>query len=275
MNNELSLIKTFVEIDDKCKQKEAKRKRGRIRGLFDSELMTIFLIYKQLGYKTLREYFDREVHFLRKYFPQMPNYKGLMKLKDQANGLLINELNSIIVPIKESSERFYIDSTPLPVCKMIRSNNHTTFRSLSSYGYSSTGIFYGLKLHLVIDEKKKLANFDISTGKTHDISFLQPLTIGLTGQVAGDKGYISTQQKESLESRRLTLLTKQRKNMTKLPVNEKDKLFLRKRPKIETVFGKFKRFLSNGLSLARSIPGAFFEILSSLAATSLPRPSII
>jgi len=45
MLKELSLIKTFVEIDDKCEEKEVKI-RGMVRCLFDSELIIIYLIGK-------------------------------------------------------------------------------------------------------------------------------------------------------------------------------------------------------------------------------------
>ena len=80
---------------------------------------------------------------------------------------------------------------------------------------------------------------------------------------------ISTQQKDLLASRGLNLVKKQRKNMSQLILKEQDRLFLIKCPKIENFFREFKHFLVNGLSLARSIAGAFSEILTSPAAIFL------
>jgi hypothetical protein len=264
--NENCLIRTFVKIDDCCKQKT---QRGRIRGLYDSELVTIFVFYKRLGYKTFLEYYIREAATLRRFFPRMPHYKGGMKLKKRTNLLLMHTLSEIASVTKTRSRNFYIDSTPLPTCKLIRARSHTTSRSLASYGHSSTGLFYGVKLHLVVDAHKQLTAFSVSTGKTHDIRYLDPLTSGLTGRIAGDRGYISADAKMSLEKRDLRLISRTPKNMPQQAMPKHDKVFLRKRPKIENVFRKFKHFLANGLSFARSINGFFNEILSSLAATFL------
>jgi len=269
MKKETCLIRTFVKLDDKSKQKEGERKRGRIMGLRASELVTIFCVYKKWGYKTLRECYNRESEWLRQYFPKLPNYKGLMKLRGRANRLLADLLEDKTAVIQKQSRRFYIDATPLPVCKLVRSRQHVTTRSLATYGYSSTGAFYGLKLHAVIDETKNLGAFAVSPGNVHDVNYLTSLTIGMSGKIAADRGYLSASRKANLEKRGLNLITKHRKNMPSPKLSPEDNTFLRKRPKIETFFRQFKHLLANGLSFARSISGAFSEILISLAVLSL------
>ena len=48
---------------------------------------------------------------------------------------------------------YYIDSTPLPVCKNQRINNHKTFKELVEREKTSMGWFFGFKLHSIINNK--------------------------------------------------------------------------------------------------------------------------
>jgi hypothetical protein len=63
---------------------------------------------------------------------------------------------------------YYIDSTPLPVCKNQRIHRHRTFKGVAERGYSSMGWFYGFKLHLVANNNGEIMNFQISKGNTFD-----------------------------------------------------------------------------------------------------------
>ncbi|MEM8939904.1 MAG: transposase, partial [Bacteroidota bacterium] len=49
------------------------------------------------------------------------------------------------------SGNYYIDSTKLPVCHNRRIHSHRVVKFLAQRGKTSTGWFYGLKLHLIID----------------------------------------------------------------------------------------------------------------------------
>lgn len=43
------------------------------------------------------------------------------------------------------------DSTPIAVCDNLRISRHRVFRGLAARGKSSTGWFFGFKLHLLIN----------------------------------------------------------------------------------------------------------------------------
>ena len=62
----------------------------------------------------------------------------------------------------------YIDSTCLPVCHLKRLTRHKTFDDISQYGPISVGWFFGLKLHLVINDRGELIAFKMTSGKQND-----------------------------------------------------------------------------------------------------------
>ena len=262
MVKEIHLISKFVEIDDKINAKKLLSKKKGRKGLHASELACIFLMQKSFGYKVFKEYYKSESAFLKTMFPKIPKYKALLKHKEEANKILLIYLEN------KSFHKgdYYIDSTPLPVCKLIRSTKHKVLSEHSSFGYSSTGTFFGMKLHIVTTSSKELVSFAISKGNQHDIHFIDPLTSDLKGRIAADKGYLSNEKKENLFSRGLCLITKRRKNMQKQFLSAADAALLRSRPKIENVIRKIKHFLGAGLSFARSYIGALSEIITSLAA---------
>lgn len=61
-------------------------------------------------------------------------------------------MGSLIQFLTKNSARtgvYYIDSTPLEVCKNQRIYRHKTFTGLAERGMSSCGWFFGFKLHLI------------------------------------------------------------------------------------------------------------------------------
>ena len=51
-----------------------------------------------------------------------------------------------------------IDSTKLVVCHNLRIKRHRMFKGLADRGKSSTGWFYGFKLHIVINHLGEIIN---------------------------------------------------------------------------------------------------------------------
>ncbi|MEZ5451392.1 MAG: transposase [Thiothrix sp.] len=85
----------------------------------------------------------------------------------------------------------FIDSTPLAVCENLRIPRHRTFSGAAGRGKSSTGWFYGFKLHLVVDDCGEILSFAITPGNTDDRKPVPTLLKQVTGKVFGDRGYIS------------------------------------------------------------------------------------
>src|SRR3989339_2101925 len=85
------------------------------------------------SYKTL------VVNLNRWYFLALIIFVLLMK---------INRANAH--PIK------HIDSTDLPVCLFKNAHSHKVMKGLAEYSKSSKGLFYGLKMHIISDLKRKI-----------------------------------------------------------------------------------------------------------------------
>ena len=61
-----------------------------------------------------------------------------------------------------------MDSTKLAVCNNRRIHSHQVFKKLAARGKTSTGWFYGFKLHLVFNEQGELLNMALTPGNTDD-----------------------------------------------------------------------------------------------------------
>ena len=82
---------------------------------------------------------------------------------------------------------YYIDGTCLPVCHLKRSKRHKVFDGISEFGKTSVGWFFGLKLHLVINNEGQLIAFKITKGNALKIFIIMclgnlPITLFLIGR---------------------------------------------------------------------------------------------
>ena len=103
------------------------------------------------------------------------------------------------------------------------------------------GWFYGFKLHMIINENGEIARFCITKGNVLDVNELK-MAERLSGILVGDKGYISQEWEKPLVEQGLKLITKRKKNMKPVKVNDLKKTLLEKRNIIETVFSQLKNW---------------------------------
>ena len=106
----------------------------------------------------------------------------------------------------------------------------------------------------------------ITPGNTDDRAVLDDMTRELEGKVLADKGYISKELFAKLWRRGLHLITGIRRNMKNYLMPLLDKLLLRKRFIIETLFDRMKSQMGLEHTRHRSPINAFVHILSCLAA---------
>ena len=100
------------------------------------------------------------------------------------------------------------------MCHNRRKQKNKTFKNIARTGKTSSGCFFGFKLHAIINEKGQLVVFRITTGNVADNNgdLLQQLTQRLKGFFYGDKGYL-TQLADKFKARGLEIITKYRKKM--------------------------------------------------------------
>ena len=119
-------------------------------------------------------------------------------------------------------------------------NRHKTFAEIASFGRTSVGWFFGLKLHLVTNERGELIAFKMTSGSSSDGKSAESLLSALKGLAFGDKGYIGKKLFETLFEKGLKLITRKRKNMQPMILNEFEQQLLNQRNTIETVINHLK-----------------------------------
>ena len=116
--------------------------------------------------------------------------------------------------------------------------------------------------------------FRITDGSRDDRKPLEDMTAALQGKIFADKGYVSKWLLERLWQRGLHLVTSIRRNMKNYLIPLLDKVLLRKRFIIETLFDKLKSSMGLEHTRHRSPVNALVHILSCLAAYTLAQPKV-
>jgi hypothetical protein len=159
----------------------------------------------------------------------------------------------------------FIDSTALAVCDNHRIHNHKVFDEIAKRGKGSMGWFYGLKLHLVVNDRGEILACQISAGNVDDRKTVPNLCKDLFGKLIGDRGYISQALFEQLmETFNIQLVTRIKKNMQNRLMPLVDKLLLRKRAIIESVVDQLKNISQIEHTRHRSPINCFINILAGL-----------
>lgn len=284
----MHLTKIFYEVDEFCKQfeKEFERrllttgqdKRDRAFSLSLGEIMTIAIYYHESGYKTFKDYYEKQVlTHMKGDFRSLVSYNRFLELRQKAflPLLIFLQLNTM----RPCTGISYIDSFPLKVSHIKRSSSHKTFKGIAQKGKTSMGWFYGFKLHVAINHLGEITAFCITPGNIADNneSVLVKLTKKLFGKLFGDRGYLINEELfKKLYSHGVHLITKIRKNMKNKLMKVEDKLLLRKRGVIESVGSILKESASIEHSRHRSLSGFFCHVLAALVAYGFreKKPSI-
>jgi hypothetical protein len=156
----------------------------------------------------------------------------------------------------------------LCVCKNIRIPRHKTFAEQAGRGKSSTGWFYGFKLHLIVNDCGDILSFCLTRGNVDDRKPVPFLAKELIGKLFGDRGYISKKLTELLETQDVELITTLKKNMKPRVIAAFDKLILRKRSIIETINNQLKNIFVLDHSRHRSLINFLVNAIASLIAYS-------
>ncbi len=199
---EEKLIEIFVAVDDFVKPFQqwlasrtlpTQRQPTRQPDLTASEIITLLVYYHHSGYKNFQYFYERLVlSQMPTYFPNLVSYGRFIELLPRQAPTL-HVLTKYLCLNSKRTGCYFADSKKLPVCDNRRIHNHKVFAHLASRGKSSTGWFYGLKLHLVINQLGQVMNFLITPASVADNNetVLRRLLKKLTGKCYADKGYIS------------------------------------------------------------------------------------
>jgi hypothetical protein len=274
-DKENKLLELFMSIDDFCialenwKQSQPQFCHSVTRHpeMSDSEMITILVFYQWSGYKCFQYYYEHLVAIdLKSDFPKQVTYPRFVTLIPRLlPGLFLFLQWNILLSHRTGC--YFIDSKKLPVCHNRRIHNHKVFVEYARRGKSSTGWFYGFKVHLVINQMGQLVSVLFTSANIADNNHkvLRHLLSKLKGQCFGDKGYL-TKLFEEFYSQGLQLVTKVRAKMKNQLLPLTDKIKLRKRAVIESVNDILTSVFDLEHTRHRSPVNAMAHMISALIA---------
>lgn len=230
-----------------------------------SDIMTILVYFHHSGYRTFKKYY-KECGDLKGAFDGVLSYNRFVELTPQVLLPLTIFMN---LYCKGKCTGFgFIDSTKLQVCHNLRISRNKVFAGIAARGKTSTGWFYGFKLHLIINECGEIVSFMITPGNVADnnASIVTKLARKCFGKLWGDRGYISKKLFDDLFKKGIKLITRLKKKMKNKIMEMEDKLGLSKRGIIESVNCVLKETCQIEHSRHRSPTNFFVNIISGLVA---------
>ena len=272
-----SLLDLFVHVDDFCQSflpqlehhllSNGAIQRRRARSLSVSEVMTILIHFHQSHYRDFKAYYCEHVlRHLQTEFPGLVSYTRFVDYIPSALFPLCAYFKYTC--LGDCTGISFIDSTSLDVCLNQRISSHKVFAVLAGRGVTSTGWFFGFKLHLVINDRGEILNVHLTPGNVDDRQPVPQLVRKLFGKVFGDKGYISKPLYELLQQTLgIQFVTKLRSNAkNRLPMSLMDRILLRKRAIIESVIDQLKNISQIEHSRHRSVTSFLVNLICGLIA---------
>jgi hypothetical protein len=273
------VIKFYVEIDDFYKQflSEMKnykkleetniKRRNRAGKLTDTEMMSIILLFQSGGFSNFKNFYNDFVKvYLADLFPELISYERFVKRQERLFLPLLLFLKHR--GLGKCTGINFIDSTKIEACEIQREKQHKVLKNFAEKGKTTTGWFFGFKLHLIINDKGQILSFYLTKGNVddRDIRVLSKMTQDIFGKLFGDRGYISKALSELLFQDGIQLITKVRKNMKQQNLSDIDAILLRKRSVIESVNDELKTICKLQHTRHRSINGFLLNLVSALVA---------
>lgn len=198
----------------------------------DAEVITIGLMQSCLGVDKLKKAYK---HILDNYgaaFPKICSYKQWIARLHK----LSNIVGKLLIALRQNDEikLYLIDSKPIPVSKPIRHGRVRLLREDGAYfGKSSTGWFFGFKLHVLRNINGAIVDAILTPGNWNDRDPVLALTVATDGGVVlGDLGYRGPEPADLLAEEADLLL------ITRADAPEKRELISSVRQQIETLFSQ-------------------------------------
>lgn len=243
--------------------KSFKKATGRPRVLDDKKVLTLALYKRTQGIPTKKQIW-------KDFLKNDCSYKTFNESVNRLLPLFIIILKALLSFNRNNAHIIkYTDSTDIPVCKNKNSKHHKTMSFCATWGRSSKGFYYGIKLHVTTDFDGKLLAIYFTPANVDDRKAFMKLNEKMMGLFIADAGYISQElsQKFHIENHRL-LIAKPKANMKKVATIPQ-RILYRTRSRVETVFNNTKKFRNLISSLPRSVDGYIGNYICSLLAEIL------
>lgn len=227
--------------------------------------MTLVIHFHQSHYRDFKAFYTEHVQkHLRAEFPGLVSYNRFVEFMPSVLIPLCAYLRSCQGTCTGIS---FVDSTDLSVCHNRRIAQHKVFKGLAMRGKTSTGWFFGFKVHFVFNDCGELLECVLTPGNVDDRQPVPQMVQRLFGKLFGDKGYLSQKlQAELLKTFHVQLITKLRRNMRNRLMPLADRLLLRKRTIVETIIDQLKNISQIEHSRHRSVMNFLVNLVCGLIA---------
>jgi hypothetical protein len=247
------IIDLYCSIADIVEDHENPR-GGRPALLSSTELVTA-LIWNTLTVRshTLKDLWKWMLLYHRKDFPKIPRYSAFV---DHCHRVL-PDLFIVLEQLLAATARLRIlDSTMVPVCKLVRADRHKVAKNIAAFGKNHQGWHYGFKLHASVDLHGRLSGLALTPANIYDAQAMI-YTLNECADIAvGDTHYGARVMGRKIWNAYRTIIIapphpKQRRKV----MTAWQHALLTIRPKIETVFDYLKEHLGFVTSFPRSVRG--------------------
>jgi hypothetical protein len=258
------IVDIFVWVDDNLPKQLPNPRGGRPAKLRVSETVTILLFSSLTAPQKLLKNIWRWVQTNHAADFTIPSYTKFVEHCHRALPALCWLLEQTFAggaPLR------FIDSTMLPVCRLVRADRHRVAKEVAGFGKNHQGWWYGFKLHAACDLTGRLAAAFFTGANASDSQQIPYLVDDATSVAVGDGGYTASVMRRKMWREHGCLILspphpKQRKQVLALW----QLTLLHARPKIECTFDYLKEHLSLVTSFPRSVNGYAVHYVRTLLA---------
>lgn len=217
----------------KASQGAAGKQRQRSGQRWPSESMTLLIPVHQSHSPTFKAYDTASVQVdLRGAFPHLVSSTRFVAL---ISSMMFPLLAYVQSRSGACTGICFIASTALEVCDPKRIHQHRVFAVDAKRGTSSMGWFFGLKLHLAVNDRGERLACCLTPGNIDDRTLVPQMVERLRGKLIADRGSISAPLTERLFEQGLQRITRLRKHRKDHLMHLSETLLVRKRAIIASI----------------------------------------
>jgi hypothetical protein len=263
------IVDLFVWVDDNLPKQLPNPSGGRPAKLSTSEAVTILLFCSLTAPQKMLKGIWRWALTNHSNDFQLPGYSKFVEHCHRALPALCWLLEQTL---DSGAELRFVDSTMLPVCKLVRADRHKVAKAIAAFGKNHQGWHYGFKLHAACNTTGQLAAIYFTPANEHDAQQIPHLVNDQTMVAVGDGGYTASVMARKMWREHGCFILSPAHPSQKKKISAGWQLtLLHARPKIECVFDYLKEHLLLVTSFPRSVNGYAVHYMRTLLAYQLLR----
>ena len=248
------------------------RRPGPVPKSSDLEVIALSLTAESESIDSEKWLFDCKLQEYKDCFPNLISRREYNDRRKKTARLCEEIRKRIAMKMDGGEEQFFVDSKPIPVCRVARGKRCKTGKTgdyslAPNFGFcaSQNTYYYGYKLHAICGVSGVIHSYDLSKASVHDLHYMKDVKWQYHDRsIYGDKEYIGADvQLDLFEMAHIRLECPHRLNQknwkpTFVP-------FAKARKRIETIFSQ----LADIRNYAKITTGLFARIIGKISALTI------